>query len=158
MADNRITIPVLDGNGKTSTVTFPVGASTPGDAAITSLYDAMGAIIKGKRRGANFVVETPKDAADVGLAPGSATRSNKWLCTYQDNVDTSTHTLEIPTADLDLQAVPSNALDLTSVEGAAFKTAFEAAVLSPLQNGGIGGGNAVTLLSVEFVNRNLKAS
>lgn len=155
MANARILIPIKDGNGKISTATFPTVA--PSDAQITALYNAVDGLVKGKLQGSSFVEETAKDAAQAGLAPGSATRVNKWLCSYQDNTDASEHSLEIATADLDLQASPGNTVDLTAGAGLAFKTAFEAAVKSPVTPGQ-GGGNAVTLLSVEFVGRNLKTS
>jgi hypothetical protein len=152
MASNRILIPIKDGNGKISTITAP--CTSPTDGTITNFYAAVDAITLGKRQGASLVTETPKDAPDVGLAPANATRNNKWLCTYQDNVDASIHHLEIPTADLLLQASPSNAMDLTTGAGGTFKAAFDALVKSPAYPGQ-GGGNAVTLLSVEAVGRSL---
>lgn len=152
MASNRITIPIKDGNGKTSTATFP--CTSPTDVQITALYTAVDLIALGKRQGSALVTETAKDAADVGLAPGSATRNNKWLCTYQDNVDASLHHVEIPTADIAQQAVPGNNLDLATGNGATFKAAFEALVKSPTLPGQ-GGGNSVTLLSVQYVSRAL---
>jgi hypothetical protein len=155
MANNRILIPVKDGNGKISTATFP--CTTPSDAQITALFDAVDDVILGKLQGSSLVTEADKDAAQAGLASGAATRNNKWLCTYQDNTDASTHRLEIPTADLALQAVPGNTLDLSAGVGLALKTAFEAAVKSPIYPGQ-GGGNAVTLLSVEYVGRSLNPS
>lgn len=150
MAQNRVVVPIKDGNNKMSSVTFPVDAPT--DLQITNLYNALGDLILGKRQGSSFITDEAKDAADAGAAPGSATRNNKWLCTYQDNVDLSVHRLEIPTADLDQQALPSPFVDLGAGDGATFKTAFEAAVVSPIRPGQ-GGGNAVTLLSVEYIGR-----
>lgn len=155
MAGNRILIPIKDGNGKLSSVTAP--CTSPTDVQITALYNAIEGITLGKRQGSSYVVETAKDAPDVGLAPANATRNNKWLCSYQDNVDASLHKMEIPTADLLLQASPSNAMDLGAGPGAVFKAAFEAAVRSPITPGQ-GGGNAVTLLSVEYVSRSLDPS
>lgn len=155
MAGNRILIPMKDGNGKLSTITFP--CASPTDVQITALYNAVDGLCLGKRQGSAFVTETAKDASDVGLAPANATRNNKWLCTYQDNVDASLHRLEIPTADLLLQATPSNAVDLGAGAGAVFKAAFEAAVRSPVSPGQTGG-NAVTLLAVEYVGRSLNPS
>lgn len=154
MANDRILIPIKDGNGKISTAVFP--CSAPLDGQITALYAAVDGIALGKLQGASLVTETPKDSAQAGLAPGNATRNNKWLCTYQDNTDASIHRLEVPTADLSLQAVPGNTLDLSAGAGLAFKTAFEAAVMSPATPGQ-GGGNAVTLLSVEYVGRSMSA-
>jgi hypothetical protein len=152
MASNRILIPIKDGNGKTSSVTAP--CTTPTDQAITNLHAAVDLITLGKLGQVSYVVETAKDAPQAGLAPGAATRNNKWLCTYQDNVDASLHHMEIPTADLAQQATPGNTLDLAGGNGATFKAAFEAAVKSPT-TAGQGGGNAVTLLSVEYVGRSL---
>lgn len=153
MAGNRINVPIIDGNGKRSVATFP--CTTPTDGQITALYDALAGIVLGVRGGASIVTEAAKDAADAGTAPGTALRSVKWLCRYQDTVDSSIHTLEIGTADTSLQALPSKNIDLTAGAGLAFKTAFDAAVKSPQNSVGQGGGNAVTLLSVEAVTRSL---
>jgi hypothetical protein len=155
MASNRILIPIKDGNGKQSTVTAPCGSPT--DVQITTFYAAIDLITLGKRQGASLVTETAKEAPDTGLAPANATRNNKWLCTYQDTVDASIHHLEIPTADLLLQATPSNAMDLTTGSGATFKAAFDAMVKSPVYPGQAGG-TAVVLLSVEAVGRSLDPS
>jgi hypothetical protein len=150
MAQNRVVVPIKDGNAKMSSVTFPVDAPT--DLQITALYDALGDIILGKRQGSSYITDAAKDAADAGAAPGGATRNNKWLCTYQDNVDLSVHRMEIPTADLEEQALPSPYMSLAAGNGLAFKTAFEAIVKSPIRPGQ-GGNNAVTLTSVQFIGR-----
>lgn len=154
MASNRINIPIKDGNGKTSTVTAP--CTTPTDQAITNFFNAVDLITLGKLQGSSYIVETPKDAAQSGAAGGAATRNNKWLCEYQDNTDASLHRMEIPTADLAQQATPGKSLDLATGNGATFKAAFEAMVKSPATPGQ-GGGNAVTLLSVEYVGRSLNS-
>lgn len=150
MAQNRVVVPIKDANNKISSVTFP--CATPTDVQITALYDALADIIVGKRQGSSFITDAAKDAADAGAAPGTATRNNKWLCTYQDNTDLSVHRMEIPTADLTAQALPSPFMDLSAGVGAVFKATFEAVVKSPIAPGQ-GGGNAVTLLSVEYMSR-----
>lgn len=77
-----------------------------------------------------------------------AQRENKWLVRYTDNVDPNGDgSLEIPTPDLSLLNLAGTFLDLTTAEGAAFETAFNNYQRSRL-------GNAVTLVSVQYVGRN----
>ena len=78
----------------------------------------------------------------------SAQTNIQWQCLYSDTVDGKQYTQRIGTASLDpsfvVKAGNETTVDLTSTEGAALKTAFEAFVLSPE-------GNAITLDQVRYV-------
>lgn len=77
-----------------------------------------------------------------------AQRENKWLVRYTDNVTPNGNgSMEIPAPDLQFLNNEGTFLDLTTTEGAAFETAFNAFQRSRL-------GNAVTLVSVQYVGRN----
>jgi len=117
-------------------------------AALTALYTAIQGITIGTlnsdRRIATQIDFSPVPPADV-----QAQREKKWLVRYSDNVTGNIYRNEIPTADLTLL---SNNSDVISAFPAGvlgdFKTAFEAAVVSP-------DGNAVTLISLEYVGKRL---
>lgn len=84
-------------------------------------------------------------------APASspaAQRENKWLCTIADTVTNKLYHHEIPLADLTLCTANSDFMDLSAGDGLALKTAIEAGVKSPA-------GNAVSLISVQFVGKRL---
>lgn len=77
----------------------------------------------------------------------NAQRERKWLLRYRDNVTEQIYSSEIGTADLTDNLVPNSDMALlTSTDWAAFKTAFEAVVLSP-------DGNPVTLYQAFHVGR-----
>lgn len=75
-------------------------------------------------------------------------RENKWLCTIADNVTNKLYRHEIPLADLSLVQANTDFMDLSAGDGLALKTAIEAGVKSPA-------GNAVSLVSVQFVGKRL---
>lgn len=72
----------------------------------------------------------------------------KWQLTYTDNVNGKQWQREVPTPDLTLLVAGSDLMNMAAGAGLAFKTAFEAAAVSP-------DGNAVTLNQVRVVGRNL---
>jgi len=78
-----------------------------------------------------------------------AQRENKWLVRYHGNTSLKKFQCSIPTADLSLLPDGSEFLDMTDTDPAAFKSAFEAIVVSPDD-----GAEAVTVDSVQFVGRN----
>lgn len=82
---------------------------------------------------------------------GNAQREKKWLCVYTDNGNpTRKLSIELPCADTSDETYfqgNSDAVDLTNVDMAAFKTAFEAYHRAPFT------GNAVTLQEMYFVGR-----
>ncbi len=75
-------------------------------------------------------------------------RENKWLLTLADNTTNKVFHHEIPIADLTLCTANSDYMDLSAGDGLALKTAIEAGVKSPA-------GNAVSLISVQFVGKRL---
>lgn len=128
-------------------VTLTEGNFTAQMTLMDNLVSATQAIVLGTK---------VKDARSASVTTFSETRptspfaqrENKWLLKYTDNVTPlGNGSIEIPCPDLDLLNTEGTALDLTSTEGAAFKTAFEAYQRSRQ-------GNAVTLVSAQYVGRN----
>lgn len=78
----------------------------------------------------------------------NAQREKKFLVAYEDSVNFSKYSSEIPCADLSLLDTDGSTVDLTAGAGLALVTAFEALVISPF-------GNAVTVLEIRYVGRNL---
>lgn len=80
---------------------------------------------------------------------GAGNREDKMMATYQDNVTLALYQVELPTRDNTLAVVPgTDYYNLAVAPWANFKTKFEAFVVSP-------DGNAVTLISVKLVGRNV---
>lgn len=80
---------------------------------------------------------------------GSGNREDKMMATYQDNTTLAVYQIDLPTRDNTLATVAgTDYYNLTIAPWANFKTKFEAFVVSP-------DGNAVTLLSVKLVGRNV---
>lgn len=140
-----------DYDGEPSSMTVPMVDLTAANfdaqvAALASLRTALEGITvdlqTGHFVGNDYVVVSGSAAR---AASPLAQRENKWLVRYHDSSDS--YTLTIPCADLN-ELDPNNRgfMDLTSVNGLAFKSAFEAVVNK--------GGGAVTLDSVQFVGRN----
>lgn len=89
----------------------------------------------------NFITRAP--ATDK-----ASQRETKWLMTLED---ATLHTLsrhEFPLADSQYVQANTDFMDLSDGVGEALKTAVEAVVLSPA-------GNAVLLVSVQYVGRSL---
>lgn len=80
---------------------------------------------------------------------GAGNREDKMMCTYQDNTSLAIYQIDLPTRDNTLATVAgTDYYPLTVAPWINFKTKFEAFVVSP-------DGNAVTLLSVKLVGRNV---
>lgn len=75
-------------------------------------------------------------------------RESKWLVTYRDNVTGKKYRLEIPGADTTLLEEGTDRLSHAAAEYTAFKTAFEAYVVSEA-------GNATVLEELIHVGRNI---
>lgn len=86
--------------------------------------------------------------AETLPASVEAQREKKWLVRYQDDVNLSIYTVEIPTADLSLLQPNSDLMVIDAGAGLTFVTAFEALATSPE-------GNPVTVLDVRYVGRSL---
>lgn len=117
-------------------------------AKMDALVGALQAIVLGTK-----VKDTRKAAettfTETRPVSAFAQREIKWLIRYTDNVTPNGNgTIEVPTADLQFVDGTGEYLDLAGTEGAAFETAFNDYQRSRL-------GNAVTLVSVQFVGRNL---
>lgn len=76
-------------------------------------------------------------------------REERWLVVYQDNVTFALYSFEIPCRKASVKP-PANQdeVDLTVAPWVNFKTATEAAVVSP-------DGNPITVLMVKLIGRNL---
>lgn len=114
-------------------------------ALLVSLLAAIQGMVIGELNKERIVLSDTLSSS-APAASNLAQRENKWLVRY---TDTTTHRIfkgEIPTADLSLLSGNSEFLNLAADEGLAFKTAFEAVVKSIE-------GNAVQLISVQFVGR-----
>lgn len=134
-------------------VRLPITTLTPSNVAATetlvgNLRTAIAAMTLGL-----FVKNSITYAVNqTGAGPASdplAQRENKWLVRYHDGTTQQKYRAELGTADLSLLADHSEFLSLTSAEGAAFKTAFEAVVVSPGNSS-----NSVVVDSIQFVGRN----
>lgn len=144
----KLRIPFLDYSNEGSTVAFNV-ADAILDAAITAVVNAVAGLTVDGKKTAVLVTEEDKDAGISGKATDAlAHREIKYLVRYSDNVTGKIYRAEIPCADLSLLDGDTDFLSLSSTEGAAFVTAFEANCLSEV-------GNAVTVQSIQFVGRNL---
>lgn len=143
-------------NGQPESTAFEVAITTLDDtnvvaqeALLTSLESAIDAIVIGVLAKATLTWER----AQLSLDPAASTaaqRENKWLCRYHsDEVPATKFQVSIGTADLTKLPNHKEFLDLTTGVGAAFKTAFEAVVVSPDDPT-----VAVKLDSVQFVGRN----
>lgn len=130
-----------------------IGVDSPTTPEAQGLIDAINAIVLGGQNPVSLVDQTQIIAAVVAATPGDALVTNKWLFRYLDNVDNSVHQLEIGTADISLLSDGSLFLPVDAGLGATVKTNFDTVARSPEQSGGVGGGNAVTLLSIEYVPR-----
>jgi len=115
----------------------------------TTFRSAISDIILGLER-QESVVALYSNASNSRPSDVHAQRENKWLCRYHDTVNSKGYDFSIPTADIEQLPDGSEFLDLTSLTGAAFKSAFEALVVSPYDPA-----HSVVLDSVQFVGRNL---
>lgn len=144
----RVKTPFIDYSGEKSTATFNV-ADAIGDAAITAIVAAVDGLTLGNRQDAILAVETVKDAGTAGPATSPlAQREIKWLVRATDDVNARNVQFEIPTADLSLLAGGNDFLGLAETEAAALVVALEANVLSVDDN-------AITVVSIQFVGRNI---
>jgi len=116
-------------------------------ALLTTLLASIQAIVIGELNKERIVLSDTLSSSAPAASP-LAQRENKWLVRYTDNVTHRIFKGEIPTADLTLLAGNSEFLDLAADEGLAFKNAFEAVVKSV-------DGNAVSVISVQFVGRSV---
>ncbi len=76
-------------------------------------------------------------------------REERWLVVYQDNTTMTLYSFEIPCRKASIKPPQGqDQVDLNTAPWPAFKTAVEAAVVSP-------DGNPITVLAVRLIGRNL---
>lgn len=141
-------------NGETSHVAFEGVALTAGNfAAQTALMDTLVAATAAIQEG--VLVEDKRMYNYWDVAPGPATaksaqRERKWLLRFHDDVSHEKFKSEVPCGDSSLLKDHSEQMDLAAGAGLAFKNAFEAFVVSPVNPA-----HAVILDSATLVGRNL---
>jgi len=143
------------GNGEPETTNFGFAVTTLTPANVAAQETLMGnlaAAIAGITLGNVIQRELTYWRQQFEKVPASSTaaqRENKWLLRYHDAVTFQKMTRTIGTADLTELVSGSEFLVLTSGDGAALKTAFEAIVVSDFD-----ASHATLLDSVQFVGRN----
>lgn len=142
-----------NGEPETTNFGFAVTTLTPGNvAAQETLMGNLAAAIAAITLGNVIQRELVYWRQQFEKVPASSTaaqRENKWLCRYHDATTFQKMTRTIGTADLSELVSGSEFLVLTSGNGAALKTAFEAIVVSDFDPS-----HAVILDTVQFVGRN----
>lgn len=144
-----LNIPVGDYSKEYSSIALPV-ADAIADADITTLFNAVDGVSIGNFGQSTLNVAVEKDAGAGGKsADASATVKLKYVCHAHDNVTLEKFIREIPAPDMDLLTANTDFADLSAGAGLAFKSDWDANVLSA-------DGNASTLDSVELRGRNRK--
>lgn len=144
----KLRMPFIDYTNEKSTASVNVATAIL-DAAITAVVAAVDGLVVDGRQLAKLVTETDKDSGIVGPATAAAAqRENKWLVRATDDVNGKMVSFEIPCADVSLLTAGTDMLALAGTEAAAFVTAAEANILSV-------DGNAISIVSIQFVGRNL---
>jgi len=150
----RHTMTLVDASNENTNFGLPGVDLTAGNyAAQAGLWDALvtavAAIIIGN---VGFKKLQAYVTAVNNVVPSNnfAQREEKWLVTWTDDVLGTKHTTEIGTPDLDLLVSGSDLMNIETGAGADFVTAFEAVV-----RGGPTGANAVSVISIRNVGRNL---
>lgn len=137
-----------------STCNFPATLLTAANfdaqlADALALRDAIAAITLGLRVGFDVMNRYETVSPSLPASSKLAQREAKWLVRFIDAAANGPFRLEIPCPDLDFLNVNNRGyLDLTSTEGAAFKSAFEAYVVSKE-------GESVEILDVKHVGANI---
>lgn len=142
---------IVDFDNESSTVgvrwfDLSAGNITAQLALIATLRTALEAVIIGTPR-KETIIATDEDIAGALPANAFAQREVKWLVSGHDSAGLSA-TLEIPTADLDLLAGGTGALDITAGPGLALANALNAGWRSRA-------GNLVTVETIVHVGRNI---
>ena len=142
-----------NGEPEVTSASVAITTLTPSNVAATgtlagNLAAALAALVIGRFvkneivYARNLLGSTPADSQ-------LAQRENKWLCRYHDATNYEKFVVSFGTADLTKLTDHSEFVDLTAGDGAAFKSAFEAVVVSPNDSS-----HATILDSMQFVGRN----
>jgi len=142
-----------NGEPEVTTLRVPIITLTPANVAATetltgNLATAIAAITLGANNQRALTYNVTQ-FEKIPAATPQAQRENKWLVRFHDDTTFQKSTVSIGTADLAELAGNSEFLVLTAGNGLAFKTAFEAVVVSPYDSA-----NGVIVDSVQFVGRN----
>lgn len=143
-----------NGSVESSSTSLPIITLTPANVAanetlVGNLRTALQGLILGQQAQATIIYNRTEVSADPA-ASALAQRENKWLCRYHDATTNQNFQASFGTADLTKKVTNKEYVDLSAGAGLAFKTAFEAIVVSPAD-----ASHSVVLDSVTFVGRNL---
>lgn len=142
-----------NGEPESTTLRVPIITLTPANVAATeTLTGNLATAIAAITIGANNKREITYNVTQFEKIPAAsplAQRENKWLVRFHDATTFQKSSVSIGTADLAELAGNSEFLVITAGNGLAFKTAFEAVVVSPFDSS-----HSVVVDSVQFVGRN----
>lgn len=136
--------------GEKGTWGVPVPAINAGNIAATNTaLAALRLAVEGLTLGEEVHATTTSFIFDATaeVTDPLAQRENKWLVRYHDPAGNKFQ-VELPCAKLALLDTGTEFLDLTGTEAAAFVTAFEAIVVSPLD-----ASTPVVVDSIQYVSR-----
>lgn len=153
--DETFSISLVDRSGELSRVTFTPSSAFLTDAldpnpapagAAGVFYAALAGIVDGATLRRSFT-QTLR-VQNLAFATAGQ-REERWLVVYEDNVTKALYSFELPCRKASLQPpVNQDEVDLTVTAFANFKTAAEAAILSP-------DGNGITVRMIKLIGRNL---
>lgn len=140
----------IDRDGESSTTRVANGTFTDNadfEAGLTLFESALAGVTNGLK----WKTEVSRSTLSSKVPPTNASfRENKWLVSYEDNVNFKRGTFTIPTADPGSVVFISGTdnVDLSTGNGQSLRQAVEAFVRSP-------DGNDVTVIRVKYVGRNI---
>jgi len=143
-----------NGEPEVTSAEVAITTLTPANVAATetlcgNLKTALAAIVLGRFVKNTLTYARTANGAQIPATDPLAQRENKWLARYHDAVTFQKFTVSFGTADLSKHKDNSEFVDLLTGDGAAFKAAFEAVVVSPAD-----ASHATVLDSMQFVGRN----
>jgi hypothetical protein len=143
-----------NGEPETTSTEVAITTLTPSNVAATetlcgNLKTALAALVLGRFVKNSLTYNRAQNGAQIPADDDLAQRENKWLCRYHDATTYQKFSVSFGTADLSKHKPNSEFVDLATGDGAAFKTAFEAVVVSPADSS-----HSVVLDSMQFVGRN----
>lgn len=156
MANGEVTFTIRDYSGETGTHQVDIPEITAANFAATvdagglipDYYDALDLIVVGNIARERITAEVIEiSSANAGSVWAQV--ESKWLVRYRDTVDATApvYRREIPCPNAALLVAGTDLMNITSGDGLTWKNAAEALWVSPA-------GNAIEIISVEFVGRN----
>lgn len=146
--DNKATFNTIDQSGERSGFTLHVASGTMDLTTIPAAWTALVTALDDELvdwTPVNYIANITRKLATVVVGEGN--REDKVELKYQDSVTFGTYTVEVPCRKGDLATSPGTDLIPVATYPTTI-TAFNALARSP-------DGNAVTLLSVRIVGRNV---